>query len=278
MIFEAGLAEEVKKFEELPEVVVTATRTEIPVEAAPASVNVVTKEKIEMKKPKTIDEALNDISGVMVRRGKGLMDTLAFITLRGIPEQKRTLLMLDGITLNNPYFGGVRLGGFFPEDLEKVEVVKGPFSSLWGGYAMGGVVQFITKMPEKREITIKTGYGSSFDRGEAMDDLRRVYLSYGDKIGKFSFFLSYGRHDTNGYVTDFATYNRWWDDGITIKAQYEFNEKTRLRLTYLRNRYEYNYDEPHPYLYNATTNQPVYYPSQKDYLPGPGGRIQNIWG
>ncbi|PMP66845.1 MAG: TonB-dependent receptor, partial [Thermodesulfobacterium geofontis] len=137
MIFEAGLAEEVKKFEELPEVVVTATRTEIPVEAAPASVNVVTKEKIEMKKPKTIDEALNDISGVMVRRGKGLMDTLAFITLRGIPEQKRTLLMLDGITLNNPYFGGVKLGGFFPEDLEKVEVVKGPFSSLWGGYAMG---------------------------------------------------------------------------------------------------------------------------------------------
>lgn len=292
---------------ELPEVVVTATRTEIPVEVAPASVSVVTKEKMELKKPKTIDEALNDIPGVMVRRGKGLMDTLSAIQLRGFGEQKRTLILLDGITLNNAYTGNVKMGGFFPEDLEKVEVVKGPFSSLWGGYAMGGVVNFITKMPEKREITIKTGYGSSFDKGDAMDDLKRVYLSYGDKIRKFSFFVSYGRHDTNGYPTDFVTRpkipsgtygakpsydsrgnpvyilgdkgdNRWWDDGITVKAQYEFDKNTKLRLTYMRNRYEYNYDKPHPYLFNATTNLPIYYPSESSYLPGPGGRVQNIWG
>jgi iron complex outermembrane receptor protein len=302
------IAKEKNKFEsELPEVVVTATRTETPVENAPASVNVVTKEKMEMKGPKTIDEAINDLPGVMVRRGKGLMDTLATIQLRGFGEQKRTLILLDGITLNNAYTGGVKMGGFFPEDLEGVEVVKGPFSSLWGGYAMGGVVHFITKMPERREITIKAGYGSGFERGEAMDDLRRLYLSYGDKIGKFSFFVSYGRQDTNGYATDLVTSskvpsgtygakasydrygnpvyivgdkgdNRWWDDGITVKAQYEFDEKTKVRLTYIRNRYEYNYDEPHPYLFNATTNQPVYYPSERSYLSGPGGRIQNIWG
>lgn len=302
------IAKEKNKFErELPEVVVTATRTETPVENAPASVNVVTKEKMEMKGPKTIDEAINDLPGVMVRRGKGLMDTMASIQLRGFGEQKRTLILLDGITLNNAYTGGVKMGGFFPEDLERVEVVKGPFSSLWGGYAMGGVVHFITKMPEKREITIKAGYGSGFERGEAMDDLRSLYLSYGDKIGKFSFFISYGRQDTNGYATDLVTSskvpsgtygakasydrygnpvyivgdkgdNRWWDEGITVKSQYEFDEKTKVRLTYIRNRYEYNYDEPHPYLFNATTNQPIYYPSEKDYLPGPGGRIQNIWG
>lgn len=307
-----AFAEEIGKVKrepvkELPEVVVTATRTETPVENAPASVNVVTKEKIEIKGPKTIDEAINDLPGVMVRRGKGLMDTLASIQLRGFGEQKRTLVLLDGITLNNAYSGSVKMGGFFPEDLERVEVVKGPFSSLWGGYAMGGVVNFITKMPEKREITIKTGYGSGFERGEAMDDLRRLYLSYGDKIGKLSFFVSYGRHDTNGYATDFVTSarvptgtfgakpsykptgeriyivgdkgdNRWWDEGITVKAQYEFDKNTRVRVTYMRNRYEYNYDEPHPYLFNATTNKPIYYPSEKDYLSGPGGRIQNIWG
>ena len=188
---------EVKKVKKLPEIVVTATRTEKEVEAAPASVNVITKKEIEIKNPKTIDEALDDIPGVMVRRSKGLMDTLAFITLRGAPEQKRTLMMIDGIVLNNPYNGIVRLGGYFPEDLDKVEVVKGPFSSLYGGYAMGGVVNFITKMPEKREVVLKAGYGSSFDRGDAMDDLKRVYISYGDKIAnRFSFFVSYGRHDT----------------------------------------------------------------------------------
>jgi len=303
--------EKVKKTEELPEVVVTATRVETPVEFAPASVNVVTKERIELKAPKTIDEALNDIPGVFVKRGKGLMDTLSFITLRGIPQQKRTLILMDGVVLNNPYTGNVKMGGYYPEDLERVEVVKGPFSSLYGGYAMGGVVQFITKMPEKREFTLKTGYGSSWKRGEAMDDLRRVYVSYGDKLwNKLSIFLSYGRQDTNGYPTDFnvseirppagitgykETYkregrrayligdrgdNRWWDDGITIKAQYEFTKDTKLRLSFMRNRYEYNYDDPHTYLRNATTGAPVWSygrVGENTFLAGPGGWVQNTY-
>ncbi|MCS7279844.1 MAG: TonB-dependent receptor, partial [Thermodesulfobacteriaceae bacterium] len=299
--------EVLKKTEELPEVVVTATRTEIEVERAPASVNVVNREKIELKKPKTVDEALNDLPGVMIRRGKGLMDTLSFITLRGIGEQKRTLILMDGMVLNTPYVGNIKIGGYFPEDLEKVEVVKGPFSSLYGGYAMAGVVNFITKMPERREIILKAGYGSSFDRGEAMDDLRRVYFSYGDKLKNLSFFISYGRQETNGYPTDFVTsrtiprgtigakpsYDRfgtptyivgdtgdngWWDDGITIKAQYDFSKETKLRFTFMRNRYEYNYDKPHPYLFNATTGKPIYHPRESSYLPGGGGRIQNTYG
>ena len=305
-----AFAEE-KEEAKLEEIVVTATRTETSVESAPASVSVVTKEKIELKAPKTIDQALNDISGVFVKRGKGLMDTISFITLRGIPDQKRTLILMDGVVLNNPYAGSVTMGGYYPEDLERVEVVKGPFSSLYGGYAMGGVVQFITKMPEKREFTLKTGYGSSWERGEAMDDLRRFYISYGDKLwDKLSIFLSYGRQDTNGYPTDFNVQttrppagitgyevtstrdgrvayligdkgdNRWWDDGITIKAQYEFTKDTKLRLSFMRNRYEYNYDDPHTYLRNATTGAPVWsYGSVREntFLPGGGGRTQNTY-
>ena len=309
-----AFAEE-KEEAKLEEIVVTATRTETSVESAPASVSVVTKEKIELKAPKTIDQALNDVSGVFVRRGKGLMDTLSFITLRGIPDQKRTLILMDGVVLNNPYTGNVKMGGYYPEDLERVEVVKGPFSSLYGGYAMGGVVQFITKMPEKREFTLKTGYGSSWERGEAMDDLRRVYVSYGDKLwDKLSIFLSYGWQGTNGFPTDLNVQttkpptvitgyevtstregrvayligdqgdNRWWDDGITIKTQYEFTKDTKLRLSFMRNRYEYNYDDPHTYLRNATTGAPVWRYTvgnttvyENTFLPGGGGRTQNTY-
>lgn len=283
------IAGEKKDEAKLEEIVVTATRTETAVEEAPASVAVVTKEKIELKAPKTIDQALNDVSGVFVRRGKGLMDTLSSITLRGIPEQKRTLILMDGIVLNNPYTGSVKMGGYYPEDLERVEVVRGPFSSLYGGYAMGGVVQFITKMPEKREFIFKTGYGSSWNRGEAMDDMRRIYISYGDKLwDKLSIFLSYGWQGTNGYPTDlnvrsskpsgtytggeYFTYyrstsgvstgylvgdkgdNRWWDDGITLKVQYEFTKNTKMNFSFMRNRYEYNYDDPHTYLKDASGN------------------------
>ncbi len=306
------IAEEKKDEAKLEEIVVTATRIETPVEEAPASVAVVTKEKIELKAPKTIDQALNDLSGVFVRRGKGLMDTLSFITLRGIPEQKRTLILMDGIVLNNPYTGNIKMGGYYPEDLERVEVVRGPFSSLYGGYAMGGVVQFITKMPEKREFIFKTGYGSSWNRGEAMDDMRRMYMSYGDKLwDKLSIFLSYGWQGTNGFPTDLnirpskpsGTYtggeyinyysstfgvstgylvgdkgdNRWWDDGITLKVQYEFTKNTKMNFSFMRNRYEYNYDDPHTYLKDASGNP--YYLGTLEYtfLNGAGGRIQNTY-
>lgn len=98
---------------------------------------------------------------------------------------------------------------FFPEDLEKIEVVKGPFSSLYGWYAMGGVVNFITQMPKKREIVLKAGYGSGFDRGDAMDDLKKVYLSYGDNIkNRLSFFCELWK-----------TRNRWLSNKICIAIQ-----------------------------------------------------------
>lgn len=289
----------------LSEVTVTATRTEKEVELAPASVNVVTKEKLELKNPKTLDEALNDVPGVNIRRGKGLMDTLAGITLRGLGEQKRTLVLLDGIVLNDAYYNNLKILSFDPENLEKVEVVKGPFSSLYGNFAMAGVVQFITRMPDKREMTLKGGYGSSFDRGEAMDDLRKVYFSYGDKLGNLRVFLSYGRKDTNGYATDLVTSsnstwlnfgakpsytrtgartyivgdtgdNRWWDDTINIKAQYDFNKKTFLRLSFISSRYEYNYDKPHTLLVNGTA--PLF-PSTllRSYIGTPGGKTQFIY-
>lgn len=294
----------------LEEIVVTATRTEKELETAPGSVSVVTKENMEKRNIKTVDEALNTVSGVFNRRGKGLMDTMASITLRGIPSQQRTLILMDGITLNDSYSGGVRYGGMAVEDVERIEVVKGPFSSLYGGYAMGGVVNIITKMPEKREFTLKTGYGSSWERGEAMDDLRKVYLSYGDKIkDKLSLFLSYGYKSTNGYPTDFNVQsskptagitgwsyttnnqgqtryligdkgdNRWWDDNITVKAGYDFSKTSKINLSFIRTRYEYNYDEPHTYLKDASGNEKWSYGSVKEssFLSGSGGREQNLY-
>ncbi len=273
----------------LEEVVVTATRTEIPVELSPASTKVVTKKEIEQKPILTIDQAINDVAGVHVRRGKGLMDTLATISLRGFSGQERTLILLDGIPLNNAYSSRATFAGIPTEDLERVEVVKGPFSNLYGGYAMGGVVNFLTKMPEKREVYIKTGYGSSFKRGEAQDDLWKVYLSYGDRLlDRLSFRLSYSYKSTNGYPSDFVVErarptqgiigwkettdirgntryligdrgdNTWWDYNFNIRIGLDLTERSKVLLTYMRTAYEYDYDKPHTYLRNATTGAEVW--------------------
>ncbi len=310
------LAEEKKEAKEgeeeakLEEIVVTATRTEKEIETAPGSVSVVTKKDIEKRNIKAIDEALNLIPGVFNRRGKGLMDTLAHISLRGIPKANRTLILLDGISLHNAYTGDVMYGGMASEDVEKIEVVKGSFSSLYGGYAMGGVINIITKMPEKREFTFKSGYGSSWERGEGLDDLRKFYLSYGDKFkDKLGIFLSYGYKATNGYPSDYNVQskqppaditgwtkttdnqgnscyligdkgdNRWWDENITIKAGYDFSRTSKINLSFMRNRYEYNYDDPHTFLKDAEGNPVWSYGTVKEYsfLPGSGGRVQNTY-
>ena len=271
----------------MKEVVVTATRTEKDVETAPGIVNVVTEKEMETRNIKTVDEALDTLPGVFNRR-QSLTDTQSSILLHGIPDQKRTLILKDGVTLNNGYDGSVSFTGLSTENIEKIEVVQGPFSSLYGGNAMGGVVNIITKMPEKREFTLESGYGSSWNRGQSLDDLQKYYVSYCDKLAdKFSLLFDYGYKSTNGfskylnvvstqptagitgwsYTTDTTGKpryligdkgdNTWWDENIGIKAQYDFSNVSKINASFARVRYKYNYDDPHTYLQDASGN-PVY--------------------
>ena len=275
---------DVTKFEEI---VVTATRTEKEVETAPGIVNVVTKKEMETRNITTVDDALNTLPGVFNRR-QSLTDTQSSILLHGIPDQKRTLILKDGVMLNNGYDGSVSFTGLSTENIEKIEVVQGPFSSLYGGNAMGGVVNIITKMPEKREFTLDSGYGSSWFRGQSLDDMQKYYLSYGDKLfDKFHLLFNYGYKATNGfskwlnvqstqppagitgwsYTTDNTGKTRyligdkgdntWWDDNIGIKAAYDFSKDSKINASFARVRYKYNYDDPHTYLTDASGN-PVY--------------------
>ncbi|MBM4271287.1 MAG: TonB-dependent receptor [Deltaproteobacteria bacterium] len=293
----------------LGEVIVTATRLEQEIGSAPAAVNVVTKQEIEERNIKTPDQAVNIVPGVFNRRGKGLMDTQSSVILRGVPDQKRTLVLLDGFPLNDARTGTVNFGGLPLENLERVEVVRGPYSSLYGGYAMGGVVNFITKLPEKREVTLKSGYGSSWHRGEAQDDFVKAYASYGDRVDKWRLFAGYGYQSTNGYPSDFnisatkpsaglsgwtqttdnkgATRyligdrgdNDWNEYNVTAKVGYELSSRSNVVFSFLRGNYDYSSDDPHTYLRNVA-GEPVYsYGSVKEasYLGGYGHRAQNLY-
>lgn len=278
---------------QLDDVVVTATRTEKDAASAPASVTVITRTDIEKRGARSLDDAIRGVVGGYSNRniGGGMMDSLAggAMTLRGVPRANKTLIMVDGVIINDSYSGSQRsILGITPEQVDRVEIVKGPFSSLYGGYAVGGVVNVMTRMPEKREFTFKTGYGSSWDRGQAPDDVKTVYISGGDKIGdKASVLLSYGYKGTNGYATDLNVQSSmptagltgwsettdykgdtryligdrgdktWWDDNFTIKAGYDFTDTTRLNLSLTNFRFEYDFDEPHTYLKDASGN-PVY--------------------
>ena len=273
----------------------TATRTETEVSQAPASTSVVTQKDIQERQIMAPDQAVNTLPGVFDTRGKGLTDTLSSINLRGLPGQSRTLVLLDGMPLNSAYTGNVQFGGLAPEDIGRMEVIRGPFSSLYGGYAMGGVVNILTRMPEKEEFITKGTYGSN--------DYWRTYTSYGNKYAnKLSMFVSYGYQATRGYPTDFneqsskptagitgwsqtvsnlgATRyligdkgnNSWWDQDITAKVAYDLTPTSRLSAAYYRTTYQYDYGNPNSYLFNAAGANVFGYGSvgQASFIGAPG--------
>ncbi len=310
----ANADEEKQRTEKLEDIVVTATRTEKDISESPASVSVVTQADIEKRDIRSVDEALNTIPGVYSQRyvQGGMLSSLTTINLRGISGGNRTLVMEDGFTMNEPYSGSQkRMLSIEPENIERIEVVKGPFSSLYGGYAMGGVVNIITKMPEKREFTVKTGYGSSSTRGESLDDLKRFYASYGDKLfNKLSVLFNYGHQETSGYSMDESfssskpsstvtgwsqTTNpqgttryligdagdmTWSDEKINAKIGFDFSDVSKIVLNFTRFSFDYDFDTPHTYLTSASTGSPVYWPKEATYLAsarGPSNTANNIY-
>lgn len=132
---------------ELGNVVVTASGFEQQVKQAPASISVVTREELEKKSYRDVTDALRDIPGVVVTGGASSSD----ISIRGMAS-KYTLILIDGkrmesrATRPNSDGPGIEQGWTPPlEAIERIEVVRGPMSSLYGSDAMGGVINIITR-------------------------------------------------------------------------------------------------------------------------------------
>lgn len=144
-----GLAEEAQKETKLEEIVVTATKTEKKVEDAPGSITIVTQEDLKKQNIKTVDDAFQTLSGIFVKRNKGMADTTAGVRMRGFYGDQYTLVLLDGQPLNDAYSGGLEWGMVPVSNIERIEVIRGAASALYGGNAMGGVINIITKTPKK---------------------------------------------------------------------------------------------------------------------------------
>ncbi|MGH9457749.1 MAG: TonB-dependent receptor plug domain-containing protein [Thermoanaerobaculia bacterium] len=124
------------------EIVVTASAAEETVETVPAAVTVITREQIETLAARDLADVLRLVPGVSVAR-TGSPGKIASLFTRG-GSSKQTLVLWNGIELNNPYFSGFDWGRFSTAGVERVEVVRGPFSALYGTDAVSGVVQVLT--------------------------------------------------------------------------------------------------------------------------------------
>ncbi|HMF97612.1 MAG TPA: TonB-dependent receptor [Vicinamibacterales bacterium] len=149
----------------LETVTVTPTRTEQRLGDTPASQNIVTTREIEASPALVADDVLRQVPTFsLFRRTSSLVaqPTTQGVSLRGIGPsgQSRTLVLLDGIPFNDPFGGWVYWTRVPLASVDRIEMTDGATSSLYGNYAMGGVINIITSKPTRPLVDLKTQYGT----------------------------------------------------------------------------------------------------------------------
>ncbi|MFH1153888.1 MAG: TonB-dependent receptor [Pseudomonadota bacterium] len=254
-------------------IVVTATKTEMNVDDAPGKVTVITREDLAQLDIKTVDEVLASLSGIFAKRTKGLMDSTPSVSIRGFKGDQYTLILLDGQPLNDAYGGSIEWGTLPVSNIERIEVLRGAASALYGGNAMGGVIHIITKTPKKLEMEATAGSGTN--------NTKRYRVGVGNRVwDRLSFRVGYEQETTDGYPTtpvvrsitsgdgnvtggypmdDKTGESTQWvvgdkgDNGgerssVDGKLSLDFSDTGNVSLTAVSARHEYNYSPPHTYM------------------------------
>src|SRR5438477_9346028 len=128
---------------EVEQVVVSATRFDIPLDQSPASVSVISAEELEQKQIERVSDALREVPGLSVVQ-TGTAGQLTSVFMRGLPSQDMQVL-LNGIPINQGLAGQFDFANLMTENIDRIEIVRGPQSTLYGPRALAGVIQIFTK-------------------------------------------------------------------------------------------------------------------------------------
>ena len=144
------------------EVVVTATRLETPSKEVASSFTVISKEELERTKKTTVLEVLQEVLGVAVIQN-GPNGGVASVFIRGA-HSEHTLVLMDGVELNDPISPSrsFDLAHLTLENIQRIEVLRGPQSTLYGSDAIGGIINIITKKGQGEPKFHLSTYGGSY--------------------------------------------------------------------------------------------------------------------
>ena len=240
-------------------VVITATKVETPASRVGASVTVISEDELETYGYERIEDALRQVPGVEVQRS-GSPGKATSIRIRGAsPNQVQ--VMVDGMRVKSPTLGTAELSELTLDAIERIEVVRGPQSSLHGADAMGGVVNIITKKgrgPARATVHAEGGNHDTF----------RERVEVTGAVKAFNFTLSGSRLDSSGQFDNDDTRQT----AFAGRVGYDFPWKGELSLTgrYTEVAVELPIHDVNPtifdpnsesrtrtWLYNVTYTQPV---------------------
>jgi vitamin B12 transporter len=202
-------------------VVVTATKVETPQSRLGAAVTVIGEEEVRTYHYTTVDEALRHVPGVEIQRSGSLGKTTS-LRIRGAGPQQ-VIVLVDGMRVKSPTLGLTELSELVLEAIDRIEVVRGPQSTLYGADAIGGVVNIITKKGQGPP------QGSVWVEGGSYETVRERANVQGSLHG-FNYNLSAFRYDTRGQFdnddSDLTTfigrigYDFPWKGELSVSGRY----------------------------------------------------------
>lgn len=246
---------------EMPSVIITATRSEKSAKDIPADIGIINKEFLQNLPSITADEYLSAIPGINITRHFGLFYKTGDVTMRGLNRNVHTLLLIDGIPLSIVDGGATNWNRIRPEKTEKIEVIKGANSSLYGSNAMGGVINIISKTPDK---PFSGNAGVFFGKYNTTGG--SINLNGNNKKNHKGFYWNFDAFMrlSDGYIimpdsirdsTDVSTYIREYNTSFrcgysfnkdnNIETEYRLTDETRgigRRIIEIDGNYDYNLD------------------------------------
>lgn len=226
-VLSAAAAEQEDKSFTLDEVVVTANRVETPKKDVTTSVTVITQEMIQKSSAKMVTDLLALVPGVAINNRGGLGNP-GSISIRGLNGggwgSKKVLMLMDGRPMNNASDNSIDWNTVPLENIERIEVVRGPVSALYGGSSLSGAINIITKKPDKDATTVNTSYGTY---GTSMTSIIQE-----GKSGNVGYVFTADHGQTDGFVphSDYKGDNYSlrldFDDNLIFRSGYNQYDKT----------------------------------------------------
>jgi vitamin B12 transporter len=174
------------------EVEVTARKIEEDISVVPRSVEVIKNDKISDSGEEKLQDVLDSVTGTLIQRNGGYQGQSS-VSLRGAPSA-HTLVLLDGIPINDMLAGGADLNKIDITNIDRIEIVKGGLSSIYGGEAAAGVINVITETKGDKPISLSAEYGT--------DDYQKYTAASDYKIFGVNYSISAVQEQSEGYVAN----------------------------------------------------------------------------
>jgi vitamin B12 transporter len=202
------------------EVVVTATGDPVAADEVPAAATVLTADDLRALDLATVADALQFVPGALLLRS-GLEGGVASLFVRGTGSDQ-TLVLFDGVRLNSPFFGGYDWSVPLSLGVGQIEIVRGPYSALYGADALGGVVQLIPASADRTGVHVLTEGGSQ--------GWRRAELEATLRSGGWELLADAGSRAGSGTLSN----DDFWSRAAMVEARTGVGESGQVGVLFRR--------------------------------------------